>query len=335
MKKIKHYIITTFTLLLLCRNSISFAQYISFFPDTLYACQNDTIKLSIPTDILTKSANIQWITPYSIIYHSSSLNVYQEGKYILKIRTKQSEIIDSVMIIKTSPPVFQMKDTTICADRPFRLPLQHPTYEFYSMNNLKINFLLIQHAGKYAFKISNKGCTITQTINVKTIAPTIPEQKEYVFCINDENKKINLKHNGFSSILWSNGSTQKSIIVENEDNYWIKISDKYCGTKIDTIQVKFKPCNCEILIPNSFTPNDDGKNDYFYPILSCEYSYYNFTIYDKWNNIVFSSNNPNARWDGKFKGNPLPEDVYVYVLETIEKNSGKKNTRKGKFSLIR
>ncbi|GIV28244.1 MAG: hypothetical protein KatS3mg027_2058 [Bacteroidia bacterium] len=187
-----------------------------------------------------------------------------------------------------------------------------------------MDFLLIQHSGKYTFKISNKGCMITQSINVKTIPPTIPEQNEYTFCINDENKKISVKHNGISSVLWSNGSTQKFIYADKEDDYWVKIMDRYCGTKIDTIRVKFKPCNCEILIPNSFTPNDDGKNDFFYPILSCDYSYYNFTIYDKWNNIVFSSNQPNARWDGKYKGNPLPEDVYVYVIETIEKNSGKK-----------
>lgn len=314
---------------------LMYAQYISFFPDTLYACQNDTIQLSIPADILAKSANIQWITPYSIIYHSSALNVYQEGKYTLKIKTKQSEIVDSFVIIKTPPPVFPLKDTTICATHSIRLPLQHSHYQFYSMNNTKIGSLLIQYAGKYSFKISNKGCIVTHTINVKTIPPTIPELKEYSFCIHDDNKKITLKHNGISSIQWSNGSTQKSIVVENEDNYWVKISDKYCGTKIDTIHVKFKPCNCEVLIPNTFTPNDDGKNDYFFPILSCEYSYYNFTIYDKWNNVVFSTTSPSSKWDGKYKGNPLPEDVYVYTLETIEKNTGKKNTRKGKFSLIR
>ncbi len=312
------------------------AQTIRFFPDTIFACKTDSIQLMLPSDILSKSVNIQWITPYSIIYHSSTLRIFQEGKYIVKLKTKQSEIIDSVIVLKSDLPKFELKDTTLCAGKTLFIPLKHKEYTFYTPDNkTKIEQLKITQAGRYSFNVSNKGCKITRYFEVKTIPPTIPEQKEYSFCINDDNKKINLKHNGISSVIWSNGSTQKSIVVENEDNYWVKISDKYCGTKIDTIHVKFKPCNCEVLIPNTFTPNDDGKNDYFYPILSCEYTYYNLTIYDKWNNIVFSSNNPNAKWDGKYKGNPLPEDVYVYVLETIEKNTGKKNTHKGKFSLIR
>ncbi|MEW6772742.1 MAG: gliding motility-associated C-terminal domain-containing protein [Bacteroidota bacterium] len=315
---------------------IFYSQNISFFPDTIYTCKSDSVRLSIPKDILSKSVNIQWITPYSIIYHSSEISVFNEGKYILKLKTKQSEILDSVVIVKSDVPKIELNDTIICSGKSIILPLKHPQYQFYLNDNKNpVQQLLINHSGKYTIKVSNRGCMISKQFEVKNIFPTIPEHDEYVFCISDENKKISVKHNGISSILWSNGSTQKSINVDKEGEYWVKISDKYCGTKTDTINVKFKPCNCEVVIPNAFSPNEDGKNDFFAPVLSCEYSYYNLTIYDKWNNVVFSTNNPNARWDGKYKGNPLPEDVYVYKLETIEKNSDKKNSRTGKIALIR
>ncbi|GAB4448007.1 MAG: hypothetical protein OHK0036_02960 [Bacteroidia bacterium] len=315
---------------------VFYSQNISFFPDTIYTCKSDSVRLSIPKDILSKSVNIQWITPYSIIYHSSEIFVFNEGKYILKLKTKQSEILDSVVIVKSDIPKIELNDTIICSGKSIILPLNHPQYQFYLNDNKNpVQQLLINHSGKYTIKVSNRGCMISKQFEVKNIFPTIPEHDEYVFCISDENKKISVKHNGISSILWSNASTQKSINVDKEGEYWVKISDKYCGTKTDTINVKFKPCNCEVLIPNAFSPNEDGKNDFFAPVLSCEYSYYNLTIYDKWNNVVFSTNNPNTKWDGKYKGNPLPEDMYVYKLETIEKNSDKKNSRTGKIALIR
>lgn len=331
--KVLRYIYLLFFYFLI---EVFYSQNISFFPDTIYTCKSDSVRLSIPRDILSKSVNIQWITPYSIIYHSSVLSVFNEGKYILKLKTKQSEIVDSVVIVKSDMPKIELNDTIICSGKSIILPLKHPQYQFYLNDNKNpVQQLLINHSGRYTIKVSNRGCVISKQFEVKNIFPTLPEHYEYVFCISDENKKISVKHNGISSVLWSNGSTQKSISVDKEGEYWVTTSDKYCGTKTDTINVKFKPCNCEILIPNTFSPNEDGKNDFFAPVLSCEYSYYNLTIYDKWNNVVFSTNNPNTKWDGKYKGNPLPEDVYVYKLETIEKNSDKKNSRTGKIALIR
>lgn len=311
-------------------------QTISFFPDTIFACKTDSVLLSIPKEFISKSVNIQWITPYSIIYHASSISAHQPGKYILQLKTKQSEIADTVLVVKNEAPAYKITDTVVCAGKQTRIHLHHPIYRFY-LPNTKINIqeLTIDKPGTYSINIDNKGCTSTQEFDVKQVFPTIPEHKEYTFCMNDENKKITLKHNGISTIQWSNGSTQKSIVVDKEGEYWVKTSDIYCGTRIDTVYLKLKACNCEVLVPNAFTPNEDGKNDYFYPILSCDYSYYNLTIYDKWNNIVFSTNNPTAKWDGRYKGNLLPEDIYIYKLETTEKNSSKKNIRSGKIALIR
>jgi gliding motility-associated-like protein len=105
--------------------------------------------------------------------------------------------------------------------------------------------------------------------------------------------------------------------------------------RYDSVKVKIKACDCEILVPNSFTPNEDDRNDYFFPVLQCEYSYYNMTIFDRWSNTVFITNNPNGRWDGRFKGNLCPDDIYVYRIETIEKGSERKSVSKGQISLFR
>jgi gliding motility-associated-like protein len=332
-KKTYIYLLSFFILQL---SAFTFAQNIKFFPDTIFVCKNDSVKLSIPKNILSKSVNIQWITPYSIIYHTSSITTFNEGKYILKLKTNQSIIIDSVIIVKSDIPKFSIPDTIMCVGKPLKISLLHPVYKFYFQNDkTPTKQITINEPGTYSIQVSNKGCTITEKFQVKSIYPSDIEHNEYTFCVNELPKKISLKHNGVSKLLWSNGSTQKSIEVDKDGIYWVNIQDKFCGNKTDTFEVKLKPCNCEILVPNTFSPNDDGKNDYFFPILSCEYSYFNFTIYDKWNNVVFSSDNPNAKWDGKYKGNLLPEDVYIYKIETIEKSNNKKSVRTGKVALIR
>ncbi len=58
-------------------------------------------------------------------------------------------------------------------------------------------------------------------------------------------------------------------------------------------------------------------------------------ISDRWGNVVFNSNNINSKWDGKFKNNPCPDDVYVYRMELIQRNTDKKVVRNGKIALFR
>ncbi|MBK7667112.1 MAG: gliding motility-associated C-terminal domain-containing protein [Sphingobacteriaceae bacterium] len=136
--------------------------------------------------------------------------------------------------------------------------------------------------------------------------------------MSDDSKVLSIKPAAGSKIVWNNGSTSNSIIPYKEGMYWVKTESKTCGITVDSVKVKLKACDCEILIPNSFTPNEDGKNDYFFPVLTCEYSYYSLTIEDRWDNTV-STNNVNAKWDGRYKGNLCPDDIYIYRIETIEK----------------
>ena len=76
----------------------------------------------------------------------------------------------------------------------------------------------------------------------------------------------------------------------------------------------------KIFIPSAFTPNGDGRNDYF----TIEGSYPNvsqidrLSIFNRWGGTVFEGNNfppnsPETAWDGSLNGRPVPEGVYAYV----------------------
>jgi gliding motility-associated-like protein len=73
----------------------------------------------------------------------------------------------------------------------------------------------------------------------------------------------------------------------------------------------------------------------FSPIFQCEYTYFYLTIMDRWGNTVYTSNNINGKWDGRFKSNPCPDDVYIYHLDAIQKGSDKKINKNGHISLFR
>lgn len=68
-----------------------------------------------------------------------------------------------------------------------------------------------------------------------------------------------------------------------------------------------------LYIPNSFTPNDDGVNDEFQAI-GIGIREFDMIIYNRWGDRIYTSDNINMRWDGKFNSEPVKEDTYFYIV---------------------
>lgn len=67
-------------------------------------------------------------------------------------------------------------------------------------------------------------------------------------------------------------------------------------------------------IPNAFTPNHDGKNDLFTPVATGIQNY-QMTIFDRWGNLIYKTDDIMKGWDGSFKGNRCAEDIYIWKVE--------------------
>jgi len=73
-----------------------------------------------------------------------------------------------------------------------------------------------------------------------------------------------------------------------------------------------------LIVPNTFTPNDDEHNEIFHPITSFVSEIgYSFAIYDKWGHEIFRTNDPSKGWDGNYLGNPAQNGNYVYHVQYI------------------
>jgi gliding motility-associated-like protein len=87
-------------------------------------------------------------------------------------------------------------------------------------------------------------------------------------------------------------------------------------------------------VPNAFTPNGDGKNDFMKPI-AIGYSANNFfRIYDRFGEKVYESKDFSQGWDGNYYGKPAELGTYFWEL-SVTNRFGKKEFYKGDLTLIR
>jgi gliding motility-associated-like protein len=94
----------------------------------------------------------------------------------------------------------------------------------------------------------------------------------------------------------------------------IVISEEGCrDTAVRVITYRNIP---DIYVPNAFSPNGDGVNDFF-SIATINIRNFTVQIFDRWGNMLYTSKDPFFRWDGAANTLPLPEGVYTYILKGI------------------
>ncbi|MDR2009582.1 MAG: gliding motility-associated C-terminal domain-containing protein [Bacteroidales bacterium] len=124
-----------------------------------------------------------------------------------------------------------------------------------------------------------------------------------------------------------------------ETLFKVRFFDENGCAVYDTVRIKVKEVICTdpyIYVPTAFTPNNDGKNDYFKPYYASTLvtSIY-FAVYDRWGNVIFQTDKlDNIGWDGTYKGEKLASDVYVFYLKAGCFN-GEEYSHKGNVTLLR
>ncbi len=106
-----------------------------------------------------------------------------------------------------------------------------------------------------------------------------------------------------------------------------------CGI-LKTTMVVIKTCPQTVFIPNSFTPNNDSKNDIFKPAISQPLALYRLQIFNRYGQTIFESNNQQSGWDGTYKGSRQPMGGYIYQC-SYKFNGGVQKMAKGYFILLR
>ena len=98
------------------------------------------------------------------------------------------------------------------------------------------------------------------------------------------------------------------------------------------VRIRFTEEN--VWVPKVFTPNGDGTNDLVRPIVNGVFNLTYFNIYNRWGNLLFTTNNISQGWDGRFKGAMQPNETYMWII--VGTNSSNERVQKrGMISLVR
>jgi len=92
---------------------------------------------------------------------------------------------------------------------------------------------------------------------------------------------------------------------------------------------------CIIAVPSAFTPNNDGLNDFLYPINAMKANDLEFKVFNRWGHLVFLSRNWQQKWDGKVNGTMQSPGVFAWYLKYTHSVTGQKVFQKGTTMLIR
>ncbi len=94
--------------------------------------------------------------------------------------------------------------------------------------------------------------------------------------------------------------------------------------------------NTDLFIPNVFTPNGDGTNDYWQLFGNLKaIKQLDVMVFNRWGEKVFEGNEINFKWDGTYKGERVPPGVYVYTAKFVWLNNHSDNNYKGSITVLR
>lgn len=124
-------------------------------------------------------------------------------------------------------------------------------------------------------------------------------------------------------------------IIPQSGYVYVKVFNNDLCSATDSLFIKAEPC-CDMTMPNAFTPNGDGKNDYFIPKLEVSQKIISFVVFNRYGQLVYESTaSGSLGWDGRDKnGKELQGGVYMYGLK-YSCTDGKVYEKKGDITLMR
>jgi len=140
---------------------------------------------------------------------------------------------------------------------------------------------------------------------------------------------------GYERYLWNTAETSESISINQEGEYWVEVISAQQCQSADTVTILWggEP----FYLPNAFTPDGNGLNDEFKPVEKYDFvKNYQFSIFNRWGQLIFETSDFAHGWDGTYQGKPVPGGTYVYrIVFTAYPNFSKRQVVTGGVVVVR
>jgi gliding motility-associated-like protein len=291
---------------------------------------------------------------YAHIYHSK---LADSGIYYVQVFSLGGcSTTDSIHVSVIGTDVHAGPDTTICKGRAVVLQASQGTgYAWTPAKGLTATRIRNPMATpdvttQYNVRVTDSfGCSDTASVTIivvnKNAVTAGITGTEYMCRLYDSASFHNTSKGSLVKWYWNFGNRQSAITPDAPIQYYnipsnqntvivsLAVADSFgcADTAYHIINVEN---NCFIAVPNAFTPNGDGNNDYLYPLNAYKATNLHFRVFNRDGLLVFETRDRTRKWNGTAGGVPQSSGVYVWLLDYTDA-SGKRISLKGTTVLIR
>jgi gliding motility-associated-like protein len=252
---------------------------------------------------------------------ASSYAVTQPGKYYVQLQTWcNTTMSDTVHVFagKTGLPstiaICAGDTATITAPAGLAQYQWTPNYHQLPVAENIVRVYPDVDTTYMLFSATADGCTLHDTVAVHIR----PAQRLYLgadttICVDDE--LVLDAGKLFTNYHWSTGDSSQTYTVIQAATYWVHAKGVNGCMAADTIAISSKLCPKQIYFPNAFSPDNNGRNDIFRPVVHGRMQAYELTVYNRWGSIVFKTREVSAGWDGKVNGTLQDSGAFIWVCK--------------------
>jgi gliding motility-associated-like protein len=304
---------------------VSFDLTLNLGSDTAL-CQGEEIIL----DATTPTATYLWQDNST----NPTFNVTQQGTYWVEVIVNNCSVSDTINVSYSPLPAFSLgSDTVLCEGEMliFDVTISDVTY-LWQDNSTNATFDITKE-GTYWVGVTNNCQTIYDTINVDFYPVlSIDLGNDTIIC-QEELLILDAVTPG-ATYFWQDSSFNSTVNATQQGLYWVVVRVNNCIVT-DTVLIKNKDCEIILKIPNVFTPNNDGLNDFFIPIISKGISSMKTIVFNRWGQLIFNSNLLEINWNGKTSnGSQVPNGTYFWIVDYTDIN-GVENNLKGYVTILK
>lgn len=266
---------------------------------------------------------------------TASVTVNQPGTYWIDVTGPDGSASDTIVVNYFSLPGIDINgESFICIDQETELSATAGFTDYIWNNGAETNSVLVGPGQWSVSALDDNGCLNSAVFLVDQLVPPLAQISGFEESCEGVPVNLSTAENEGQSFLWNTGQTETSIVVESSGTYSVTASNS-CGTSSDSLTINFKNCDCEIFIPNAFTPDGDDINEVWKPV-SCPAIFYELTIFDRWGAKIFSTSDQNESWIGNVSSGShyAQNGVYSYVVQIAFEN-GEPEEYYGHVTLIR
>ena len=240
---------------------------------------------------------------------------------------------DTILINRSPSPELNLgADQTMCQGDSIHLVSVSDGFTYLWNDGSTDTVFIATESGIVSLTVTApNGCSTSDSVEIITMPAPIVFLGNDTLLRWDEIIVLDAGNYG-ATYFWSTGDSVQSISVAgSEQKVWVTVDYNGCSGN-DTIVFNGFP-RCILAVPNAFSPNGDGQNDFLF-VRGSGFSEFEFLVFNRIGELVFQTNDESFGWDGTFKGKAQEVDVFMYILKG-KCADGQDVFKKGNISLLR